>query len=238
MLNQTPLSSNPTPIRVLLVDDHRVVRIGLRTLLQDTTDIRVEGEATDGSTALAEASRLKPQVVILDIRLPDKDGFEVCRQLKDLDPSIRVLVLTSVADDRLILQAITAGADGYLLKAIEDVDVPKAIRTVAAGGSMLDPMLTRKLMDELSRSGAASNNRLQSLSPQELRVLECVSLGKTNKEIAQDLNLSDKTVRNYLSTVFEKLQVTRRSEAAALYVQLNWAPNAQTSRSNRELPGT
>lgn len=226
------------PIRVLLVDDHRVVRIGLRTLLQDTPDIRVEGEAADGATALVEAARLKPHVVMLDIRLPDQDGFEVCRQLKDLDPGIRVLMLTSVADDHLILQAITAGADGYLLKSIEDVDVPEAIRTVASGGSMLDPMLTRRLMDELSKNGAKADDRLQCLSPQEHRVLELVALGKTNKEIALDLHLSDKTVRNYLSTVFEKLQVTRRSEAAALYVQLNPAFSVKTPQARRQLPRT
>ena len=216
------MSSNSTPpfIRVLLVDDHRVVRIGLRTLLHDTTDIRVEGEAGDGATALAEAARLRPQVVILDIRLPDQDGFQVCRELKDRDPGIRVLMLTSVADDNLIMQAITAGADGYLLKSIEDVDVPEAIRKVAAGGAMLDPMLTRRLMNELSRNGSKATDRLQCLSPQELRVLELVAMGRTNKEIGVELHLSDKTVRNYLSTVFEKLQVTRRTEAAALYVRL------------------
>lgn len=213
-------NANPEAIRVLIVDDHRVVRIGLRTLLQDTTDIRVVGEAGDGTTALTEAARLRPQVVILDIRLPDQDGFKVCRQLKDRDPNIRVLMLTSVADDRMILQAISAGADGYLLKSIEEVDVPNAIRTVASGGSILDPLLTRRLMNELSKNGAKADDRLQCLSPQELRVLELVALGKTNKEIGVSLTLSDKTVRNYLSTTFEKLQVTRRSEAAALYVRL------------------
>ena len=217
------MTSNPSSpfIRVLLVDDHRVVRIGLRALLEDTHDIRVEGEAADGATALAEAVRLKPQVVILDIRLPDQDGFEVCRQLKDRDPAIRVLMLTSVADDRVILQAITAGADGYLLKAIEDADVPEAIRTVASGGSMLDPILTRKLMDQLSHTGVKVIDPLQELSPQERRVLELVAVGKTNKEIASDLHLSEKTVRNYLSTVFGKLRVTRRSEAAVIYAQQN-----------------
>ena len=121
---------NPNAIRVLLVDDHRVVRLGLRTLLQDTPDIRVEGEAADGATALAEAARLKPHVVMLDIRLPDQDGFEICRRLKDNDPSIRVLMLTSFADDRLILQAITAGADGLVIG--DRVSASRRVRPVAA----------------------------------------------------------------------------------------------------------
>lgn len=222
----TTLHSKASCIGVLIVDDHRVVRVGLRTLLHDTPDIQVRGEATDGATALSEAARLRPRVVILDIRLPDLDGFEVCRQLKDQHPHIRVLMLTSVADDRLILQAITAGADGYILKSIEDVDVPEAIRKVAAGGSMLDPMLTRRLMDALSKHGSKKADALNALSSQERRVMDLVALGKTNKEIALALGLSDKTVRNYLSTIFEKLQVTRRTQAAALYLKTHSGANS------------
>ncbi|KAB2660458.1 MAG: response regulator transcription factor [Verrucomicrobia bacterium] len=219
-MSTLPKPTDPRPIRVLIVDDHRVVRIGLRTLLDDTPDISVDGEAADGAAAVAEAARLRPHVVILDIRLPDRDGFTVCRQLKDQDPGIRVLILTSVADDRLILQAIGAGADGYLMKAIEEVDVAEAVRTVASGRAMLDPVVTRRLMDQLSRENGTPGGRLATLSPQELRVIELVALGKTNKEIGVTLQLSAKTVRNYLSTAFEKLHVARRSEAAVLYVRL------------------
>lgn len=221
-------------IRILIVDDHKIVRLGLHSLLEDQHDIKVIGEAINAEGAIQEALRLRPDLVLLDIRLPDRDGFQACRAIKDALPSTKVLMLTSVADDHVVLQAVSAGADGYLLKAIEDADIPQAIRTVAAGGAMLDPLIARKVLNQMHSPTSAQSpaqtssksspfavpRQLNHLSPQENRVLQLVATGRTNKEIAVEMNLGEKTVRNYLSNVFSKLNITRRAEAAALYARL------------------
>ena len=205
-------------IRVVLVDDSEVVRMGLRSLLGIDPTLEIVGEGHNVASGIQTCQRLRPDVALLDIRLPDGTGFDVCRQiLKDL-LHVRVLILTSVADDTLVDEAIRAGAHGYLLKEIDARGLVQAIHDVAAGKSILDPAVTARVM-QIVRSGAAAGNALASLSPQEKRVLALIAEGLTNKEVASQLGLSDKTVKNYLSTVFEKLHVSRRAEAAVIYTQ-------------------
>jgi two-component system response regulator DevR len=215
------MRSEDTAIKVLIVDDHRVVRVGLKTVLSDSPRIRVVGEAASVKNGVSEALRLRPDVALLDIRLPDGTGFDASRKIKAAIPSVRVLMLTSYVDDKLVLEAIAAGADGYLLKQVEDQDIAAAIEKVAAGGAVLDPIATRHVVRSMQngQKGVCSTTPLEQLSLQERRILSLVSSGKTNKEIGIALRLGEKTVRNYLSTVFEKLQVTRRSEAAAWFVR-------------------
>ncbi|MBU6401925.1 MAG: response regulator transcription factor [Verrucomicrobia bacterium] len=208
------------PIRLLLVDDHEVVRVGLRTLLQRAENIRLIGEAGTAAEAIRETDRLTPDVLLLDIRLPDGSGFDVCRHAQKKHPDIRVLVLTSYADDEIVHEAIRAGADGYLLKEIDAEALITAIENVAAGKSILDPAVTSRVFSHIrSTVGSGDQDKYDMLSAQERRVIALVAEGKTNKEIGVELNLSDKTVKNYLSNILEKLQFTRRSQAAAFYVQ-------------------
>jgi DNA-binding NarL/FixJ family response regulator len=212
-------------IRLLLVEDHEVVRVGLRTLFQGTEMIEVVGEAKNMATAIAEAVRLKPDVVLMDIRLPDGSGVEACREIRAICPDTRVLFLTSYSDEEAALASISGGADGFLLKDIGGEALIHAIKTVAAGQSILDPAVTRPILERM-RSLTSAAGQGEELSPQEQRVLALVAEGKTNKEIAVALGLSDKTVKNYLSNVFQKLQVTRRSQAAVLF--------ATNPKSNRK----
>ena len=211
---------DPRRIRLLIVDDHEVVRIGLRTLFGRAPLLEVVGEAGSVQTAVAEAQRLAPDVVLMDIRLPDGSGFEACRLIQKLHLDIRVLVLTSFADDDVVFEAIAAGADGYLLKEIDGDGLIRAVESVAAGQSILDPSVTRRVIGRI-KSGAdsAGKDATDAISDQERRVLALVAQGKTNKEIAADLGLSDKTVKNYLSNVLDKLKLSRRSQAAVYYVQ-------------------
>jgi DNA-binding NarL/FixJ family response regulator len=203
-----------------MVDDHKVVRLGLRTLLQHYPDIQVAGEAGTVAEAVARASELKPDLVLMDVRLPDGNGFEACRQIRRSLPEVRVLFLTSFADEEIVIESIDAGADGYLLKEIDEPTLVRAIRDVARGQSILDPAITRRVLERArTPSITTARDRWDSLSPQERRVLALVAQGKTNKEIAMDLSLSDKTVKNYLSNALEKLGMTRRSQAAAFFVQ-------------------
>ncbi len=206
------------PIRVLLVDDHEIVRLGLRTLLSLRQGLEVVGEAGSVAEAIAEAGRLAPDVVLLDVRLPDGSGVEACREILARTPATRVLFLTSYADQEAVVATIFAGAAGYVLKEIASESLLRAIRAVAAGQSILDPAVTQPVlarMQALAQQGPQSNE--QGLSPQESRVLALVAEGKTNKEIAAALDLSEKTVKNYLGHIFQKLKVTRRSQAAAIY---------------------
>jgi DNA-binding NarL/FixJ family response regulator len=214
------MPSDTEQIRLLMVDDHKVVRLGLLTLLQHYPDIQVVGEAGSVAEAVACALQVKPNLVLMDVRLPDGNGFEACRQIRKLLPEVRVLFLTSFADEEIVIESIDAGADGYLLKEIDEATLVRAIRDVVRGQSILDPAITRRVL-ERARNPATptTRDRWESLSPQERRVLALVAQGKTNKEIAMDLNLSDKTVKNYLSNVLDKLEMTRRSQAAAFYVQ-------------------
>lgn len=218
-------STTPTPgrkVRVLIADDHLVVRLGLRVLLDIHPEIEVIGETGTGQETLKHVLSGRPDVVLLDLRMPDLDGLEVCRRLKHETPSPAVLFLTSYADDQTILAAIEAGADGYLLKAIAGQDIPSAILTVASGGSVLDPVVTRRVLDSVHRprpgtSAGSPIEILKTLTVQETRVLELAAEGKSNKQIAQQLRLSEGTVRNYLSAVFSKLGVESRMEAALIW---------------------
>lgn len=208
------------PVRLLLVDDHEVLRIGLRTLFSEAGGFQVVGEAGTMADAVAEAARSNPQVVLMDVRLPDGSGIEACRTIRARRPETRVLFLTSFADDEAVLASILAGADGFLLKEVGGDELLRAVRTVAGGQSVLDPTVTQRVMARLKTLAApAAESKADDLSPQERRVLALVADGKTNKEVAAALRLSDKTVGHYLENIFQKLQVTRRSQAAALYVR-------------------
>jgi DNA-binding NarL/FixJ family response regulator len=209
------------------VDDHHIVRIGLRAVLAEDARIRVVGEASTASAALTEAVRLKPSVVLLDLRLPDRSGLEVCRQLKQHTPCPSVLCLTSFADDHTILAAIEAGADGYLLKEVDGPNIGDAIVTIARGGSVMDPRVTRRMLGVVRGNDGGLKEiraKVARLSPQETRVLATVARGKTNKEVADVLGLGEGTVRNYLATVFQKLEVSRRAEAVAVWVRAQSHP--------------
>jgi two-component system, NarL family, response regulator DevR len=207
------------PVRLLIVDDHEVTRLGLRTLLEACPSIEVAGEASSVAETLETAARLKPDLVLLDVRLSDGSGIEACRRLQRLNLEAKVLVLTSFADDNTVFDAIAAGADGYLLKEIHGDKLIQAILDVAAGQSILAPAVTRRVMRSVcSPALMGPRSKLDLLSAQERRVVALVSEGKTNKQIGRELGLSDKTVKNYLSNAMEKLNLTRRSQAAALFV--------------------
>jgi len=206
-------------LRLLIVDDHEVVRAGLRMLLKRWPNIDVIGEAATAAEGIEECQRLMPDVVLLDMRLPDDTGLQTCREIRAISPQIKVIFLTAFADEDAVLSAVFAGADGYLLKEIGGEALVSAIETVARGHSILDPLVTRAVLDGMrSMSAPAEPPKQSSLSPQEQHVLALVAEGKTNKEIAASLGLSYKTVKNYLSNVFQKLHVSHRSQAAAVFV--------------------
>jgi two-component system, NarL family, response regulator DevR len=207
-------------IRVLIVDDSEMVRTGLRALLATEPALEVVGEAATLASGVDASVRLKPDVVLMDIRLPDGTGIDACRQIRKRSPESRVLMVTSVIDDTIVDDAIRAGAHGYLLKEIDGRGLVNAVRDVAAGKSILDPAVTARVM-QLFKSAGSGRDVLAVLSPQEKRVLALIADGNTNKEVGVKLELSEKTVKNYLSTIFEKLHVTRRAEAAVIYAQGN-----------------
>ena len=217
-----------TSIRVLVVDDSALVREGLRAVLGThgkAYGIEMSGDADSVSAGVNQARKLKPDVVLLDIRLPDGSGLDACREIKRVSPPTRVLILTSVATDELIHQAVVAGAQGYLMKEIDPAGLVKAIADASAGKSVLTPEVTERVMRLLREGTQRSGPNLSDLSPQERRVLALVAEGLTNKEVAEKLGLSDNTVKNYLVTVFEKLQVKRRSQAAAVFSQQSKSPD-------------
>lgn len=227
-----PMISARPPIRLLIVDDSEVVRMGVRALFERPADppVRVVGEAWSVATAISESARLKPHAVLLDIRLPDGNGFEACRQILELLPATRIVMLTAHSNDNLVYEAVTAGAHGYLMKEIEPAALVKAIHDVAAGRSILDPEATSRVLNLLRGSGSGENGPdLAALSAQERRVLALVAEGLTNKQAGNRLGLSENTVKNYLVSVFEKLGVKRRAQAAALFVQQNPAGNSSTT---------
>jgi len=206
-------------IRLLLVDDHEVVRVGLRTLFGRTETIQVVGEAGTADAAVKAAICLKPDVVLMDLRLPDESGVEACRDIRAACADTHVLFLTSYSDDDAVLSAAFGGASGYLLKEIGGKSLTHAVEAVASGHSILDPTVSRRLIDRMkSMVQARDKDQDDILSPQERRVLALVAEGKTNKEIATALDLSNKTVKNYLSNIFQKLQVSRRAQAAAIFI--------------------
>lgn len=213
------------PIRLLLVDDHEVLRIGLRTLFNEAGGFQVVGEAGALSSAVTEASRLKPDVVLMDVRLPDGSGVDACRAIRAARQETRVLFLTSFADEDVVLATILAGADGFLLKEVSRDQLIGAVKTVAGGQSILDPAVTQRVMARMKTLTAqTAENKSDPLSPQEQKVLALVAEGLTNKEIAVSLSLREKTVGHYLENIFQKLQVTRRSQAAVLYTRRQSPP--------------
>lgn len=219
--------SSRRKIRVLIVDDHPVVRAGLRTIAEVDEDLQIVAEAGDAAQALIATRELFPDVLLLDIRLPDQSGYEVCRAVKQFKPAPSVLFLTSFADNALVLNAMEAGADGYLLKENEAREIACAIRIVMDGGTIFDPVPQKTFVNESARSMNREALALEKLSPQELRVLAEVVSGKTDKEIASALQLQTKTVRHYLDSVFEKLGVNTRTHAALI-----WSRNLESVAEN------
>ena len=217
----TKPAAAPPPVRIVIVDDSEVVRMGLRALLGGESAIQVVGEAPNVAAGIDASLRTRPDVVLLDIRLPDGSGFDACRAIVKRLPDTRVLILTSVADDSLVEEAIRAGAHGYLLKEVNARGLIQAIIDVAAGKSILDPAIAARVMRMLKTGTPAQHDELATLSVQERRVLALIAEGRTNKEVGAELGLAEKTVRNYLSNVFEKLHVTRRAQAAAYYVRFS-----------------
>jgi DNA-binding NarL/FixJ family response regulator len=210
------LGSKRKAMRVMLVDDHEVVRNGIRALLSSYDDITVVGEAATSEAAISEAERTHPDLVVMDVRLPDGSGVEATREIRSRRPETKVVMLTSYADDQALMSSIVAGASAYVLKQIRGSDIVETIRAVRDGRNMLDPDLSAPALDRLRRGKhLLSDHRLARLSPQEERVLEEIAEGKTNREIATDLELAEKTVKNYVSSVLMKLEVGRRAEAAA-----------------------
>ncbi len=206
-------------IRVFLLDDHEVVRRGLADLLQAEGDIEVVGESASAVEAAHRAPALRPDVAILDARLPDGNGIDVCRDIRAVDPSIKGLILTSYEDDEALFAAIMAGAAGYLLKQIRGTDLVDAVRRVASGQSLLDPAVTARVLERI-RTGIEEPAELKALTDQERRILEYIAEGLTNHEIAQRMFLADKTVKNYVSSVLAKLGLERRTQAAVLATRL------------------
>jgi two-component system response regulator DevR len=208
------------PVRVLIVDDHEVVRVGLRTVLSRQDGINVVGEVATATDAVAESCRLQPDVVLMDVRLPGGSGVDACRAIRDSCPATRVLFLTSYQDDEGVLAAIVGGASGYLLKQVNAEGLLRAIHAVAQGQSVLDPAITQPLLTRMRlQKEEASESQRTTLSSQQQRVLALVAEGQTNKEIGSSLKLSDKTVKNYIRFIFQKLKVTRRAQAAACFIR-------------------
>ncbi len=211
---------NMAPARVLIVDDHEVVRAGLRSLLSGIPDVTVVGDAATSADAVQQALHLQPDVVVMDVRLPDGSGIEACREIRAARPETRVLMLTSYSDADALFAAIMAGAAGYLLKQARGRDVVQAIRTVHTGASLLDPAVTGQVLDRLRNPGtAAGADRAAELTDLERRILTLLADGMTNHEIARVAFLSDTTVKHYVSAILRKLQVNRRSEAAAIWAR-------------------
>jgi DNA-binding NarL/FixJ family response regulator len=196
-----------------LLDDHEVVRRGVRELLEQEEDLQVVGEASTAEEAIGRIPPTRPDVAVLDVRLPDGSGVEVCREIRSRHPEVACLMLTSYADDEALFQAIMAGAAGYVLKQVRGADLVDGIRRVAAGQSLLDPVVTARVLDRL-RQGPEEDERLRSLSEQEHRILELLADGLTNRQIAERMFLAEKTVKNYMSNVLAKLGMHRRTEAA------------------------
>lgn len=203
-------------LKVMLVDDHEVVRQGLRALIEAEEDIQVVAEADGGRSAVTMAKSYKPDVIVMDVRMPDGSGVEACRDIRSEDPDAQIIMLTSFSDDEALFNSIMAGAAGFVLKQIRGRDLVDAIRKVGAGQSLLDAEVTKRVLERLRKSKFEDRDpRIARLSPQEERILDMIGEGLTNREIAARINLSDKTVKNYVSTILQKLEVSRRAEAAS-----------------------
>jgi len=208
-------------IRVFLLDDHEVVRRGVHELLSVEDDIEVVGEAGTAADALARIPAVRPDVAVLDVRLPDGSGVEVCREIRSRDDSVQCLMLTSYADDEALFDAIMAGASGYVLKAIRGAELLEAVRGVAAGRSLLDPAATARVLERLRDGGAKQDDRLAHLTDQERRILDLIGEGLTNRQIGERLHLAEKTIKNYVSSLLSKLGMQRRSQAAAYVARMH-----------------
>lgn len=209
--------ATPTAVlRLLVVDDHEVVRQGLVALLGRREGFQVVAEAGTVAEAIDAARRFEPDIVVMDVRLPDGSGVEACREIRSEFPGTRVVMLTSYPDEEAVLSAIVAGASGYLLKQVRARDLITALETVGRGGSLLDPAVTEKVLERIRRiATGGQSDELAALTAQERRILLLVAEGKTNKEIASEIFLSDKTVKNYVSSILSKLNLERRAQAAA-----------------------
>ena len=206
-------------MRVFLLDDHEVVRRGLRELLEAESDLEVVGEAGTAEEAYGRIPATSPNVAILDVRLPDGDGVEVCREIRSKHPEIACLMLTSFADDEALFSAIMAGAAGYVLKQVRGTDLVDGVRRVGRGESLLDPSLTTRVLERLRHPPAP--DELAGLTDQERRILDLIAEGMTNRQIGEQLFLAEKTVKNYVSNLLAKLGMSRRSEAAAYAARLS-----------------
>ncbi|MGA5817001.1 response regulator [Kitasatospora sp. NPDC094028] len=202
-------------IRVFLLDDHEVVRRGVHDLLSVEDDIEVVGEAGTAAEALSRIPAARPDVAVLDVRLPDGNGVEVCREVRSRMPEIKCLMLTSFSDDEALFDSIMAGASGYVLKAIRGTDLITAVRDVAAGRSLLDPVATSRVLARLRDGGEKEDERLAQLTRQERRILDLIGEGMTNRQIGNELHLAEKTVKNYVSSLLAKMGMERRTQAAA-----------------------
>lgn len=203
-------------LKVMLVDDHEVVRQGLRALLEAEEDLEVIAEADGGDAAIGMARSYQPDVIVMDVRMPDGSGVEACREIRSENPDQQIIMLTSFSDDEALFNSIMAGAAGFVLKQIRGRDLIDAIKKVGAGQSLLDAEVTKRVLERLRRSKFDDKDpKLSRLSPQEERILDMIGEGLTNREIAERINLSDKTVKNYVSTILQKLEVARRAEAAS-----------------------
>lgn len=206
-------------IRVFLLDDHEVVRAGIRSLLDSEDGIEVVGEAGTAADALSRIPLAKPDIAILDVRLPDGNGVEVCREIRSAHPEVSCLILTSYADDEALLASVMAGAAGYVLKQIGGRDLVADVRKVAEGGTLLDQKLTERVLERIRR-GPQEDERLAALTPQERKILDCIAEGLTNRQIGEELFLAEKTVKNYVSNLLAKLGMQRRTEAAVFATRL------------------
>ena len=219
------------PIRVFLLDDHEIVRRGVRELLEAEDDIEVAGEADTAAHALARMPAVRPDVAILDVRLPDGDGISVCREIRAQFDDVACIMLTSFSDDEALVQAIVAGASGYLLKQLRGTDIVDAVRRVAAGESLLDPTSAQRAAARL-RDPPEEDRRLAALTPQERRILALIADGLTNRQIAAEMFLAEKTVKNYVSNVLSKLGMERRTQAAVFAARLESPPVDPTRPSD------
>jgi DNA-binding NarL/FixJ family response regulator len=210
---------------LLVVDDHEVVRQGLVSLLDRKSGLEVVGQAGTVAESIELAARLEPDLVIMDVRLPDGTGIEACREIRAARPATRVVMLTSYPDEEAVLSAIIAGASGYLLKQIRGRDLVAAMEAVGRGESLLDPAVTEKVLERVRRVASGSvSDEFADLTAQERKILSLVAEGKTNKEIAAEVFLSDKTVKNYVSSILSKLNLQRRAQAAAFVAKHRLAP--------------
>ncbi len=207
---------NAPVIRIFLLDDHEVVRRGVRELLDAEEDMHVVGEAATGEEALARIPAAKPDVALLDLRLPDGDGLAVCREIRSRRPEVQCLMLTSFDDDEALFSAIMAGASGYILKQVKGPDLVTGVRRAARGESLLDPSVTRRVLERLR----APEDELAGLTDQERRILDLIAEGRTNRQIAERMYLAEKTVKNYVSNLLAKLGMSRRTEAAVYAARL------------------